>query len=164
MWKTFGLLLLLPSILGAASPNLLKNGDFSAGMAPWWSALEWEGKGTFEVERGELKIVITDGSNQPWHVMVGQTSVPVVAGRTYQVSLQARASRPFVAPVALQLKHSPYTAYFQEQIHLTLEKQALSYTFKATATDPEAGLQFNLGNQGPVTLWLSQLSLREVNP
>jgi hypothetical protein len=158
---------------GPAGRELLRNGDFGNGSADW-QLLQGDGaKGKFEVPRagpgGEpaAELTVSGKGQQPWDLAL-QTPVALEAGKTYQVTFQARNKAPGdttpsqrVQQLAVQQAVPPYRVYCMNGwVQLTQNWRRYTDTFTATESNPQAILVFsNLGAQlGPLAI--ADVSLR----
>src|SRR5258706_412299 len=72
----------------ASGTNLVVNGNFSAGMSPWWSY----GTGvTFDTSGGDLAVTVPSGLSNPWDAGFGQDGIALVNGTEYQLQFTASA-------------------------------------------------------------------------
>jgi endoglucanase len=136
----------------AGPSNLVRNGNFANGLAPWWTA----GAVTPSVI---AHLAIADGGANPWDVIFGHGGVPVVAGQSYTVAFDAQASAPATIKALLQQDGPPYSAYFGQDVALSTSKQSYEYTFTAAASDPAAAFQFQIGGQGTPTIAVGNVKL-----
>jgi endoglucanase len=130
--------------------NLVRNGTFANGLAPWWIA----GSVTPAVA---VRLAIADGGANPWDVIFGQGGVPLVAGQSYSVSFDGQSSAPVTIKALLQQDGPPYAGYFGQDVALTTGRQSYQYNFTASSSDPAAAFQFQIGGQGTPTITLSNI-------
>ncbi|HYF61972.1 MAG TPA: glycoside hydrolase family 9 protein, partial [Herpetosiphonaceae bacterium] len=150
------LLSLMPARSAALPPsNLLINGDFSAGFAPWWSTATVAP----DASSGELAAAITNGGANPWDAIVGQNNIALQQGQVYTIELDLRASTPLTIILKLQQEGPPYAGYFQQNIPLTTGTQHFQYVFTAPASDEAAAFQFQIGGLGNHTIYLDNAQL-----
>lgn len=140
--------------------DLISNGDFSNGLAPWWTA----GDVTPETGTGGLTLTVNTAGANPWDAIIGQGNIPLQAGETYTLSFTARASMPITIPVMLQEDGGDFTQYFASQLALTNSAQPFSFVFSPSEGDPLAVLQYQIGGQSAFTLYLSDVSLLGPEP
>lgn len=153
--------------VGASSPNhitdvgeLLVNGDFSSGLAPWWTSSI-----SSSTSSGELEAVILNGGGtNPWDALVGQHNVPVYADAAYTLTLQARASTIVTITTLLQQNGGAYTQYFNTPLPLTTSMQSYTFTFTSPGTNAAASFQFQMGGQGEFTVYFDNISLLGPTP
>ncbi|MCL4265379.1 MAG: glycoside hydrolase family 9 protein [Anaerolineae bacterium] len=140
--------------------ELIGNGDFSAGLDPWWTTPSI----TPNTGSGELEAVITSGGSNPWDAIVGQHGIPVQAGEPYTLTFDARASTAVTITVLLQEDGGSFTQYFATAVPLTTGSQTFSYTFTPANSDPAATFQYHIGGQGEFTFYLDNVSLLGPEP
>ncbi len=111
---------------------------------------------------GVATIGIANGSDEPWHVMLGQNNVPIVAGVPYCVRLDASASVPFTLEVHVQHEGAPHVDYANPAFMspLTVAMKTFNYEFTSLVSDPKSQFQFNLGAQGPGVIRVDNIELR----
>jgi endoglucanase len=155
-WANPAMLSLAPATAAQLPPgNLLQNGDFSAGLAPWWATATVAP----DASSGELAAVITNGGANPWDAIVGQNNISLQQGHVYTIELDLRASAPLTIALKVQQEASPYAGYFQQSIPVTTTTQHVQYVFTAPATDAAAAFQFQIGGQGNHTLYVDNAAL-----
>jgi endoglucanase len=138
----------------AGDVELIVNGDFSSGQAPWWTA------GTSAtVSGGVLTADVPATAVNPWDAIVGQSGIPVASGVSYTLRFDAWASTPANVRTVVQLAVAPYTAYFAADVALSTSPQTFSYTFTSGVDDPAAVLQFLVGANGAYQVSLDNVSL-----
>lgn len=84
------------------APEQIDNGDFSAGVSPWFSY----GTGTLGVTDGRLCTTIPGGLANPWDAGIGQDGVPLVAGAEYTLGFDVSAT-PGTVPLDGHEHHVP---------------------------------------------------------
>lgn len=152
------------------APNMIQNGSFettgSTWLSPWTFRNDLGGTisqdGTTKASGVySAKVGIPQSSASPWVMQLGQKNKILTAGKTYTVSLWAKASVPRAIDVMLQQSASPYTLYVRKTITLTTSWQEYRLSYRALVTDPNAALRLNLA-QAPGHVWLDNVSLRTV--
>lgn len=96
---------------------------------------------------GKLKINISRGGTETWHVQLVKSGISIVKGLNYRISFRGTsiAARNITAYTGNAV--SPWNAYSDyNQAHLTPEEKIYAYTFSAGVTDPAARLVFDMGN------------------
>ncbi|MGW0434884.1 glycoside hydrolase family 9 protein [Micromonospora sp. NPDC003197] len=140
------------------APEQIENGDFSAGVPPWFSY----GTGPIGVVDGRGCATVPGGLGNLWDAGIGQGAIPLVAGSSYTLSFAVSASPGNSALRAvLQLGTAPYTAYASVDATASDGAIRVEHTFTAPTDDPTAQLIFQVGGS-PVeqTLCLDDVSLR----
>ena len=79
------------------APEQIENGDFSAGVSPWFSY----GTDALTVTDGRLCTTVPGGLANPWDAGIGQDAVPLVAGAEYTLGLDVSAT-PGTAPTCVR--------------------------------------------------------------
>jgi endoglucanase len=136
----------------ATAEKLIKNGDFKAGLSPWWTS------GTAS-PAFTVAAKITSGGANPWDAILGHHNVPIVSGQQYTVSFDAYASTPATVKLRWQENGGAYTTYLGEDVALTTAPKTFSYTFTAAHTNPAATFQFQMGGVGTPTVYLSRVKV-----
>jgi hypothetical protein len=80
-----------PPVIG---PNLVRNPSFEAGLAPWWTATETDGKALISAEaadHGNMGLKLSKGV-LGWGAMVGQETETHQAGETYQIRVRIKGA------------------------------------------------------------------------
>ncbi|OWP20971.1 hypothetical protein CBF90_13685 [Microbacterium sp. AISO3] len=147
-----------PLAAAAAPAELLRNGDFSTGHEPWWSA----GVDGFDTATGAFCAGVPDTEN-PWDVLIGQSDLALVDGAAYTLTARVRAdaTATVVAQVAPTVPDAAYTTYLAQSTQLTDDWQLIRAEF--TARDLGQGtvseLQFRLGANGATRFCVDDVSL-----
>lgn len=138
----------------AAAAQLVVNGDFSAGQAPWWLS------NVTADTTGEILNASVPAVANPWEAIVGQSGLAISNGALYTLTFDAWSETPANVAVLLQLDGPPFTAYFSAPVALGTTSKKYSYTFTSPVTDA-AVLQFQLGGtaNGAFTFHLDNVSL-----
>lgn len=144
----------LDNVSLVTSAQLVVNGDFSSGQAPWWLSGV-----TADTSSGALDITVPGSAANPWEAITGQGAIPVSGGTLYTLSFDAWSSAAATVQAILQLDGPPYSQYFSSGVALTTGPQHFSYTFTSPASDPAAVLQFQLGGNGAFNFHLDNVSL-----
>ena len=145
----------------ADAPEQITNGDFSAGVSPWFSY----GTGPLGVTDGQLCTTVPGGLANPWDAGIGQDGVPLIAGAEYTLGFDVTATPGSAVTAVLQLGNAPYTGYFTVNAGATPSQQRVERTFVAPADDSRAQLIFQVGgNTQQQTVCLDNVSLRGGNP
>ncbi len=105
---------------------------------------------------------IEEVTDKDWHHQVMFFDNDIIAGETYTISFEAKATGVKDMRVMLQLNEAPWTAYFSEVV--TLGTAANNYSLTYTATESITGVRliFNLGSNGE-DVWLDNIELRNNN-
>ncbi|MER7460810.1 glycoside hydrolase family 9 protein [Micromonospora sp. NPDC126480] len=143
------------------APEQIDNGDFSAGVSPWFSY----GTGPLGVTDGRLCTTVPAGLANPWDAGIGQDGVPLVAGAEYALAFDVSATPGTAVRAVLQLGSAPYTAYTTVDANATGTAARVEHTFTAPAENPSAQLIFQVGGSAEEqTVCLDNVSLRGGDP
>ncbi|WP_246039708.1 glycoside hydrolase family 9 protein [Glycomyces buryatensis] len=137
--------------------DLIVNGDFADGTAPWWAT---ENLTDQTVSGGEWCLDVPGETENAWDAIVGQNDLPLVAGESYELRFNARASAPLSVRTLIQRDVDPWPTAVEEFSVLDTEAQTFSYTFTASEDWSDAQLAFQIGrNAEPWQFCLSEVSL-----
>ena len=154
LWLTAVLAAVLCALAPApAAGELVVNGDFSAGQAPWWLS-----NVTADTDGGVFNVAVPAVAN-PWEAIVGQGGFSLSSGSLYTLTFDAWASAPATVPRSSSSTARRSPAYFNTPVVLTTSTKTFSYTFTSPVTDPAAVLQFQLGANPAFTFHLDNVSL-----
>lgn len=106
--------------------NLLKNGDFSSGMAYWKLNYFSGAKGSINIENGTCFLEVDSGGTLPWHVSLAQQAIPLMQGYIYKFSFDAKAESERTIKAGLAMGHDPWTTYSELAFNLTTEMKHYS--------------------------------------
>ncbi|MFG1675928.1 glycoside hydrolase family 9 protein [Micromonospora sp. NPDC049282] len=139
------------------APEQLRNGDFSAGVSPWFSY----GTGELAVTDGRLCTTVAAGTANPWDAGIGQDAVPLISGAEYELSFDVSATPGAALKAVLQLGSAPYTTYASVDATATATAKHVTTTFTAPADNAGAQLIFQVGGSAQAqTFCLDNVSLR----
>ncbi|GAB3958073.1 hypothetical protein GCM10027614_74820 [Micromonospora vulcania] len=142
-------------------PEQIDNGDFSAGVAPWFSY----GTGALAVTDGQLCTTVPGGLANPWDAGIGQDGVPLLAGAEYTLGFAVSATPGTAIKAVLQLGSAPYTTYAAVDAAATGTPQRVEQTFTVPDDNPGAQLIFQVGGAAAAqTVCLDDVSLRGGEP
>ncbi len=145
--------------------NLVRNGVFEDGHAPFLLTFVPPAKGHVKVANGELCVTLEAAGNEGWDATLRQRAMALQKGHTYTLSFSARASRSTKLRVRLGLVGPPYDNYLQKEIAVGTTAAATQLPLTATVDDPSAELAFHLGGplagQVPFEVCLSKVSLED---
>jgi endoglucanase len=140
----------------AQPPELIDNGTFDTGTAPWW----WTANAPASVVDGRMCAEIAGGTVNPWDAIVGQNDLPLQAGESYELSFDASASVPVGVLAKMQLQVEPWTERLSQPTILGTEAQHFSYTFTSDVDSATDQLAFQVGGSAqPWTFCLDNVSL-----
>ncbi|MFG1694056.1 carbohydrate binding domain-containing protein [Nonomuraea sp. NPDC049309] len=141
----------------AAATELIVNGTFTDGTAPWWSSAST----TMTTDGGRLRVDVTGGTADPWDAMVAQNDIPLAQGKTYTLSFDASASTNVSAVTTVQLGDAPYTNTLTQPITLSPTSEHFSFPFTSALTTSAGQVTFQLGGGAAHTFYLDNVSLTE---
>lgn len=142
--------------------EMLKNGDFAAGTQGWYFHTQAGAQATFAVQSGEARVSISDGGTEAWHAQLVQGGLALAQGKTYRLSLDARAAAARSITVGLGMSQDPWTGYGSKVLALSTSTQTLTHDFSVGTTDADARLTLDLGKES-ADVFLDNLSLVPVN-
>lgn len=129
-------------------PELLTNGDFSAGTTGW-NAEQHQGAqagletGVFGGQAGARLTVSATGSAD-WHVQLFNPGFPVTMGQLYTVRFRARADEAVDVRLVVSMAHDPWQNLgLNTTISLTETWQDFNFTFYGSADDDQARFGFS---------------------
>ncbi|MFE3450451.1 glycoside hydrolase family 6 protein [Nonomuraea sp. NPDC059194] len=144
----------------AAAPQLVVNGTFTGGTAPWWNSANT----SMAVDAEQLAVTVTGGTANPWDAMVAQNDISLIKGNSYTLSFDASASAPVTAVTTVQLADSPYTNTLAKTISLTTTSKRYSFPFTASLSTTAGQVSFQLGKNAGFRFSLDNVSLTETTP
>jgi endoglucanase len=137
-------------------PELIINGDFTDGTAPWW----WTGNLTPEVIDGQLCTEVPGGTVNPWDAIIGQDNLRLQTGESYRFELTATAGRPVTVRALVQQPIDPFPTQLDERPLLGPDPQPLEFGFTSTVDWDNAQVAFQVGGQAEAwTFCLDRVSL-----
>ncbi|MEZ4959932.1 MAG: DNRLRE domain-containing protein, partial [Saprospiraceae bacterium] len=149
--------------------TFLTNNEFDNGFTGWSLYLESGNTATRSVDNtnklsgvNSAYMNISQASGTDWHIQFTQEGKSIVAGKTYNVTFQAKAAATRSITVMLQGDQSPWDTYWYQPLTLTTTGQTYSFYFQANSTNVgHVGLYFNLG-ESTANVWLDNISFSEV--
>jgi endoglucanase len=126
--------------------NMLENGDFAMGVAPW-SYFCQDGACALSINKeGELDIDVKSTGTVSHGVQVYHDGFRLDEGCEYSLEFDGYSTIERPVEMRFQLNGGDYHAYFEDQVPLTPEKEHFVYTFKMNETsDPAPRFCFNSG-------------------
>ncbi|WP_420716428.1 glycoside hydrolase family 9 protein [Streptomyces sp. H27-H1] len=157
-WMLAAALVVPAAADGAAAegPELIVNGDFSAGTAPWWSTAN----SPLSVVDGRLCADVPAGTANAWDAIVGQNDLALTAGEGYTLSYTATSTVPITIRTNVQVPVDPWTS--ELAVTQRVEETAVPVTqnFTAGADHDAAQLVFQIGGSAQaLTFCLDDVSL-----
>lgn len=125
------------------SPNLLKDGDFSATEdSPW----RYKPTDVGLIVNEQCILSLSAPKKDIWDASIGQYKIPITRGEMYEVSFKAKASSATTILWIIQ-HNGKWTEYGSNNIELTPTMQNYSYRFMMShTTDPEACFFIQFGH------------------
>lgn len=147
------------------------NGDFLLGLQRWTLGQYGTAKADIAIDDDvpeeiksakSVKITVSQPSDQAWHIQFRQPVGKIEAGKSYILSLWAKADRDCRASLALIMDHEPFNIVDFAQA-LELKKEWQKFQFRIVATKEEkVRIEFQLALQ-TATYWLTGISFRPEN-
>ncbi|MFB3903164.1 MAG: carbohydrate binding domain-containing protein [Acidobacteriota bacterium] len=149
-------------------PEMLVNGDFSAGFANWNREQHENAKiQTAVTSQGpegapSARISVTSVGSQGWHVQLNQGGLAVSTGTVYTLRFWAKADRNKTITVDIGQAHAPWSGLgFRRSLSLTTEWQPFAFTLTLTGSDSNARVNFGQMGDQIATYWFAGCSLAQ---
>ncbi|MGX1508273.1 UNVERIFIED_CONTAM: endoglucanase [Streptomyces graminofaciens] len=138
-------------------PELIVNGDFSSGTAPWW----WTENSPGAVVGGRLCADVPAGTANPWDAIIGQNGLALAAGEGYTLSYSATSTVPVTIRTNVQMSVDPWSTELAATQQVGESAERVSHTFTAAADHEAAQLVFQVGGSDEAfTFCIDDVSLR----
>lgn len=122
--------------------------NFTTGNDGWNLFTNGGAQAVLSRSDGKLKVNISQGGTESWHVQLVKPGISIVKGLTYRVSFRGSSSIDRNITTYTGNSVSPWNAYSEyNQIRLNSEEKTYSYSFIALTTDPAARVVFDLGKE-----------------
>jgi hypothetical protein len=149
-----------------AGENMVRNGDFSAGQAPWTLSCGGEANAQWAVEEGRAHVKISAGGQDNYNLRLIQSGLKLVRGETYVLAFDAGATTARLIEVKVNEKNvGSYWDYSKMgPVYLTAARRGLvmqhfTHRFVMDAqTDLDGCLEINMGLDD-ADVYLDNLSL-----
>jgi len=148
--------------------NMLNNGAFENGLAPWYVELH---NGSYAVQNSDnviayegnssARISVSNSTGTSWHIQYYQYGMSLNAGQQYRVSFAAKSNINQTIYASLSNHISPWNGYGGLSVNLTTQWQY--FTFLVTPNEDNFGnarLGFSLGYTDPATYWFDAVELK----
>ena len=145
-FRSIPLLLLAATSCGLAE-NMVINGDFSAGAAPWNLRVAADSRATLVINEGEASVLVVASPDSRRTVNLEQNLVaPLRQGVTYRVSFDVRSDAPRAIDAVLRSSNGGIlgAAY---GIPATPQRTREKFTYTHKDADTAGSLSFRLGGQ-----------------
>ncbi|HNX65114.1 MAG TPA: carbohydrate binding domain-containing protein, partial [Oscillospiraceae bacterium] len=130
----------------AESTEMIKNGDFGAGLPENWSTFTQGGEADVFIRDGQLVVSVKKTGSVDYGVQLYQDGFSLDQGCKYKMSFDAYSTIPRKIEYRVQLNGGDYHAYNSQIVDLTTSIQTYTFEFEMTeASDPAPRLAFNLG-------------------
>ncbi|WP_373312539.1 glycoside hydrolase family 9 protein [Streptomyces candidus] len=137
-------------------PELIVNGDFSAGTAPWWSTAN----SPVTVVDGRLCADVPAGTENAWDAIIGQNGLVLDAGEGYTFSYTATSTVPITIRTNVQMPTEPWTTELGVTQRVGGTAVRVTENFTAGADHDAAQLAFQIGGSAQaLTFCLDDVSL-----
>lgn len=158
-----------PRPVAASGMNALKQSSFEATgggwLAPWTFKVTSPAAATIAQDSAtrsnglrSARISISRTSATPWHVQLQQSGIPLVGGRSYELSLWARAASPRNLELALQRGVAPYDALVTKAFSITTSWAKYRVTYTPPASMSNAMLSLNLA-KSTAQVWVDDVAV-----
>lgn len=152
----------VPRLAGAElGPELVPNGTFDAGAAPWWTTPDV----VADVSSGGLCVDVPGGTANPWDTIVGIDDIPLVAGESYRFQFRMSGTAPVTIRALAQMDRAPWTATYEMNPTTGADPTQFTGGFTSTLDWPTGQLVFQIGGaEAPWTFCLDDVSFRAGPP
>ena len=164
------------STVSCGAPNIIQNCGFSnnntwQAISQYCGACGWGCGGctfSYATVNGRTlgHLSVTNGGDSACSAEVGQAGLTLYKDTTYRVSFTISSPESlYFADVNLQGGNSPWPLYTGNRyFYPGASFQTISYDFKMdSATDNNAGIWFQCGGQGPLDLWLDNVTVKPIS-
>ena len=135
-----------PALMEQQGSNMVKNGDFSAGLENWTLFLDKGGSADLIDGGGEAAIDIASCGAEDYAVQLYYDGFKLETGGVYLFAFDARSSIERSISARLQLNGGDYTGYAEGSFNVGAEMQRFEIEFTMTqGTDRAPRLCFNVG-------------------
>lgn len=146
-------------------PELITNGGFDVGKAPWILALDPTASGSFTLDQSRFnsapsaaRIAIATPTTSRGAVAVRQSGVSITAGASYVLRVALASSEP--REVSIRVASAGGVTYGSRIVVATAGWAVYELPFDAPIGDVDAVVSIELG-RSTVTTWIDDVSLRE---
>jgi hypothetical protein len=109
-----------------------------------------------------LKVVITSGGTEGWHIQLVKNNVQLQAGKKYRITFKAKADINLTTTSYVGQSNSPWASYSgYNGISISDTFAVYTYVFDAASTDNSARIVFDLGKSS-ANLTFEYITLDEI--
>lgn len=143
----------------ACTNNLLVNPEFASGLTGW--TFFTNGTASASVVAGQAVCTITAGGT---NTQLYQDEFSLTAGITYTVEFKAKTNAAVSMQVRIIQDNAPNNLLgFSKTVSLTTTLQTFSFTFVASATEPNARIYFIFNSMSSKTITLDSVCVGASN-
>ncbi len=135
----------------SAGKQLLRNGDFTRNTEGWKLSQRKPAAASLEISNEDppgrpcAKVIVSEVTDTPWHIMLTQRPLSLRKGNKYRVAFSAAASSPRSLSVEV-CRSQPYKGYGSNRFELQQQWRECEFTFVAPENDDGVRLSFHLGD------------------
>lgn len=112
-----------------------------------WSVQEHQGSAILSRANSSLKVAITNGGAETWHLQLNRTNLQLTAGKKYRFSFTAKADAERGATCYIGKNSDPWTAYSgYNGISLSDTFAVYTFIFEMQTSDNNCRIVFDVGN------------------
>ncbi|MEM7134794.1 MAG: carbohydrate binding domain-containing protein [Chloroflexota bacterium] len=150
--------------------EMLTNRGFETGVTQWATQVSPNNQATWSVDSAEategtqsLRIDITQADGASWHIQCWQAGLTVVKGQAYQLSYDLKSNEAGQMSLNIMQDHVPWQQLgWETTVEATTSWQRQEHIFTANQDDTNARITLQVGQSGPRTLWLDNISLKPI--
>lgn len=111
-----------------------------------WNVYTNSASATLQQTDSKLKVSVTNGGSEGWHVQLVKNGIPLESGNKYRLSFKVKADKNRSITSYLGQQKSPWTAYSgYNGIFISDTFAVYSYVFDMTTNNNETRIVFDLG-------------------
>jgi Carbohydrate binding domain len=152
--------------LARSADNLVSNAAFDdPSGAGWENSFTANARGTGHVTNGRYCVLVQQGGENRWDVMVSQAGLSLRANQRYTLSFDAYADRPQQIMAQVSQAEEPFTAPSEQGLNVHETKRTFSSTFVAAEDEANAAVKFffgaDLAAKPPFSVCFDNIAVRE---
>ncbi len=163
-----------PALADPIPGDLIKNGDFSSGVAwPWNTSETWPAKVTGTVVNGEYQVVVSSLRQNIWDIQMRQRRLTILPGHTYVATFTVYAPQPVTITAKVAQSHYPWGTFADKKVQVTSVPTTCTFSFVGkemadtlgvSRVETAAEYTFHIDDQShknslPYTIYFDNLSL-----